>query len=102
MCIRDSYIHIQNCIHEAAKETLGCYEKERKTTPYWRNKEIELLIKNKKEKYKKFLTTKTVEDKITYKEAQAAVRRMITQRKNKTFGPTEYLYSCLLYTSRCV
>ena len=78
------YEYIKNCIHAAAKETLAEYEKQSKKQerqkPYWWDEDIEREIAEKRQKYLKFLNTNKDSDKRQYKEAQASVRKKITQK----------------------
>ena len=53
-----------------------------KSKPYWWDEEIEEEVKWKRERYHSFLSSKSVEDKISYKHAQAKVRRLINKMKN--------------------
>ena len=76
--------YIKNCIHEAAKEALG--EKElvnrgRKAI-FW-DAEIGKERQNKKQLFLKWLSTKDDNDKVQYKTAQAKIRRMVTNFRNK-------------------
>lgn len=82
----EHYNHIKECIHEAATEALGVYENNVKQyKPYWWDKEIKQEIEDKRRKYQQYLSSKNVEHKRLYKEAQANVRRRISQKKNETW-----------------
>lgn len=82
----DHYEHIEKSIHAAAEEALGKYdENQQRRKPYWWDEEIEKEIAEKRQKYHKFLTTNSDIDKINYKEAQAKVRKRITQKKNEAW-----------------
>lgn len=78
----EHYHYIKTCLQEAATEALGLQIKNHRKTPYWWDEEIEEEIKNKREKYKKTLNTRTDADKVEYKRVQAKVRKMICQKKN--------------------
>ncbi|XP_072160540.1 uncharacterized protein [Bemisia tabaci] len=68
----DQYQFIKTCIHAAAREALGVREKiTTECKPYWWDKEIEEEIDAKRRKYHSFLHSKSDEDKIAYKHAQA-------------------------------
>lgn len=69
------YIYIKESIHVAAEEALGKYERLKRQKPYWWDRKIEDLIKNKREKYNKYLNTKAIQDKIKYKKVQTKVRK---------------------------
>ena len=80
----EQYKYILENIHEAAKETSGEINTRRKPYYYW-NEEIEQDIKVKKEKYLKWLNTKSIEDKIAFKKAQAQIRYKVAQEKSKNW-----------------
>jgi len=81
----EHYNHIKTCLHDAAREALGCIEKEKKKQPYWWDEEIEEAIEEKRSRYHQYLTTKDINDNIKYKEAQTKVRKMISEKKNDTW-----------------
>ncbi|KAF2899540.1 hypothetical protein ILUMI_06633, partial [Ignelater luminosus] len=73
---KEHYQYIKDAIHQAAYEPLGIYEKnnnERK--PYWWYEEIEIDIEGKRKAFQKYSSTKSIEDKIKYKEAQSKLRK---------------------------
>ncbi|KAF2905855.1 hypothetical protein ILUMI_00327 [Ignelater luminosus] len=76
------YRYFKDAIHQAAYEALGIYEKnnnERK--PYWWNEKIEIDIESKKKAFQKYLSTKSIQDKIRYKEARSKVREKFIKQK---------------------
>ena len=79
---KKQYQYIVENIHMAAKEALGENEAEAKGNYYW-NKEIKEDVDDKRVKYHKWLSTKSLTDKIEYKKAQAKVRKKMTEEKNK-------------------
>lgn len=81
----EHYQCLKKCIHEAAYEALGEWKAKEKVLPYWWDDEIEGEIELKRKAYKQYLSSKTHPDKISYKEAQAKVRKMIIQKKNKSW-----------------
>lgn len=84
--MEEHYLHIKNCIHGAALESLGIYECEKKTQkPYWWDDEIEVDIEDKRRKHLLHLCSKKPEDKLAYKEAQKKVRQKIAEKKNKAW-----------------
>ena len=71
----------------AAMEALGEYQIENKKPYYW-NKDIKHYIEEKREKYLKWLNTKSLTDKMEYKKAQANVRKRVTEQKNQYWEQT--------------
>jgi hypothetical protein len=51
---------------------------------YW-NEEIGQLVKEKKEKYLKWISSKDPQDRIEFKKMQGKIRKMITEEKNKSW-----------------
>ena len=82
----DQYEFIKACIHTAAEEALGvCEENKVESKPYWWDQEIEEEINAKRRRYHSFLSSKSDEDKVAYKHAQARVRRLIVKKKNEAW-----------------
>lgn len=81
----DQYEYLKSCLKNAALEALGEYEKPNRRIPYWWDEEIEEMIKTKRDKYNKFLNTKSDQDKNEYKTAQRMVRTAITKKKNESW-----------------
>ena len=82
--LQDEYQYLINSMHQAAKEALGELKlKNTRNNLYW-SEELEQLRIDKKCKYQNWLSTKRIEDKIKYKEAQAKMRKAIVKRKNET------------------
>ena len=81
------YQFLKDCIHSAAMEALGVSENNGKSKeqPYWWDEQIEREIKDKREKYHRFLSSRKAEDKTSYRHAQARVRRLITEKKNESW-----------------
>ncbi|KAF2879998.1 hypothetical protein ILUMI_26174 [Ignelater luminosus] len=78
------YNHIKECVHSAAYEALEIYEiSKNQKSPYWWDQEIATKIEETRRRYLKYLNTKKNEDMITYKAAQAKVRKMIVKKKNE-------------------
>ena len=71
------------------KEALGEKNLRSKTKPfyYW-NEEIEQLVKEKKGKYLKLISSKDPQDKIELRRVQGKIRKMITEAKNKSWEKT--------------
>lgn len=81
----EHYEYIKQCLKEAAKEAIG-YRKDRKPNkPYWWDEGIKEDIEDKRQKYQLYLSSKSNHDKTAFKEAQAQVRRKITQKKNESW-----------------
>ncbi|XP_072162646.1 uncharacterized protein [Bemisia tabaci] len=77
----DQYHFIKTCIHAAAREALGVREKiTTECKSYWWDKEIEEEIDVKRRNYHSFLHSKSNEDKMAYKHAQAKVQRLIMRK----------------------
>ena len=85
----ECYQHLVKCIHEAAKEALGEKNLRSKTKPfyYW-NEEIEQLVKVKKGKYLKWISSKNTQDRIELRRVQGKMIKMITEVKNKIWEKT--------------
>lgn len=81
----EHYNYIKNCLHEAAKESIGYLENTNRQKPYWWDEEIEKEIETKKQAHEKYLSTQTEHHKESYKQSQRRVRNMITQKKNETW-----------------
>jgi hypothetical protein len=73
-------------IHQTAKEALGEKILRSKTKPfyYW-NEEIAQLVKEKKRKYLKWISSKDPQDRIELRRMQGKIRKMITEDKNKSW-----------------
>lgn len=80
----DVYENIIESLHQAAKEAIGVKEN-RSSKKIWWNEEIEMVIKQKKQAYLKWLNTKSEEDHATFKEIKRQARRLITAEKNKVW-----------------
>ncbi|KAF2885093.1 hypothetical protein ILUMI_21096 [Ignelater luminosus] len=68
------YEYIKHYIHEAVKEALRNLRKNTSKKPYWWDKGIENEITTKREKYEKYLSSKSSTDKIKYKKAEYMAR----------------------------
>jgi len=60
-----------------------------KTKPiyYW-NEEFGQLVKEKREKYLKWISSKDPQDRIELRRMQRKIRKMITEEKNKNWEKT--------------
>jgi len=85
----ECYQHVVKCIHQAAKEALGEKILRSKTKPfyYW-NEEIGQLVKEKKGKYMKWISSKDPQDRIELRRIQGKIRKMVTEAKNKSWEKT--------------
>lgn len=84
--IEDYYNHIKEAIHAAAKEALGEYKASgQQQKPYWWDNDIESEIEEKRKRYQAYLSSKSMENKILYREAQKKVRKKISQKKNESW-----------------
>ena len=80
---------MKRCIHATAEEVLGEHNGSgNRKKPYWWDEDIEREITEKRQKYHKYLTTKEENDKISYRQSQARVRKKITQKKNESWEKT--------------
>jgi len=82
----ECYQHLVKCIHQAAKEAVGekNLRNNTKLLYYW-NEEIGQLVKEKKVKYSKYISSKDPQDRIEFKKMQGKIRKMITEEKNKSW-----------------
>ena len=82
----ECYQHLVKCIHQAAKEAVGekNLRNNTKLLYYW-NEEIGQLVKEKKENYWKWTSSKDPQDRIEFKKMQGKIRKMITEEKNKSW-----------------
>ena len=73
-------------IHQAAKDALGEKILRSKTKPfyYW-NEEIGQLLKGKREKYLKWISSKDPQDRIRLRSMQGKISKMITEEKHKSW-----------------
>jgi len=76
----ECYRHLVKCIHQAAKEALGEKMLRSKTKPlyYW-NEETGQMVKEKKEKYLKWISSKDPQTRIELRRVQRKIRKMITE-----------------------
>jgi hypothetical protein len=51
---------------------------------YW-NEEIGQLVKEKREKYLKWISSKDAQDRTEFRRMQGKIRKMIKEKKNKTW-----------------
>ena len=74
------------CIHQAAKEALGEKILRSKTKPfyYWNEELGQLVKKEKREKYLKWISSKDPQDRIVFRRMQGKIRKVITEEKNKS------------------
>lgn len=77
----DTYSNIITSIHAAAQETLG-EKRKLNSNKIWWNEQIEDLVKQKKELYLKWLSTKKDEDHNEYKKMTQLVKKTIIKEKN--------------------
>ena len=54
---------------------------------YW-NEEIDQLVKEKREKYLKWISSKDPQDRIEFRRMQRKIRKIITEEKNKSWEMT--------------
>ena len=82
----ECYKQLVKCIHQTAKEVLGekIWSNKTKTNYYW-NEEIGQLVKEKQEKYLKWISLKDPQDRIEFKRLQGKIRKMVTEEKNKSW-----------------
>jgi hypothetical protein len=73
-------------MHQAAKESLRekIQRSEAKPFYYW-NEEIGQLVKEKREKYLKWISSKDPQDRTELTRIQGKIRKMITEEKNKSW-----------------
>lgn len=79
------YQNITQSIHKAASDALGKKEDRTSNKPWW-TKEIEDLVKEKKQKYMKWLGTKDQRDKDKYEEIRRTLRRTVNLKKKTKCG----------------
>jgi hypothetical protein len=89
----ETYKYLTNCIHEAAKETLGEKEVNKGRKAIFWDAEIEKERQNKKTIIFKWLNTKYDNDKVQYKRAQEKIRRMVTNHRNKSWDKKVWKYN---------
>lgn len=83
------YESMKSSIHEAALEALGkksTYKKNKKAA--WWNDNLEPLIKDKKNAYERWLSTKKSEDRITYQNKRKKVQTEVNRAKNEYWERT--------------
>jgi len=82
----ECYQHLVKCIHQGAKEALGEKILRSKSKPfyYW-NEEIGQLVKEKREKYLNYMSSKGPKARIELRRMQGKIRKMITEEKNKSW-----------------
>ena len=85
MSAEECYQHLVKCIKQVVNKALGEKILRNNTKPiyYW-NEEIGQLVKEKKEKYLKWISSKDPQDRIEFKRMQGKIRKMITEEKNKS------------------
>lgn len=86
--LEETYQHVKECIKEAALEALG--EKTSNKGKYnWDFSEAtKEVIKEKKQRYSKWLSTKTEDDYKAYREKDREVKRLTTKEKNEQWQTT--------------
>lgn len=80
--IEEKYEHIKKSILEFALEALEKSEKQRRASnEIWWNEEIEKEIKEKKELYRRWLNSKTTEDREQYENKRNTIKRIVEEAK---------------------
>jgi hypothetical protein len=72
---------------EAAKEVCGsiCCGGKRKKITTWQNEDLRLEVRNKKEKWRKYLRTNRTEDYKEYKEHRNRIKELVTEATKKAW-----------------
>ena len=84
MTFEETYNNLIDSIQRAAQEALGMKQRQ-KSNKIWWTEEIAQLIEKKKKIYKKWLSTKSTEDKVIFNNIKNKIRRKINQQKTETW-----------------
>ena len=85
----EGYQHVVKCIHQAEKEALREKILRSNTKPFYHwNEEIGQLVKKKKGKYLKWISSEDPQGRIELRRIQGKIRKMITEAKNKSWEKT--------------
>lgn len=79
----EKYQTIKKCIHEAATEALGYWNKDRKDNPEWWTDDIKDIVEEKKKAYNTWLRTKDPEDRKTYTRLNRETKKIVSKKKNQ-------------------
>ncbi|XP_030757605.1 craniofacial development protein 2-like [Sitophilus oryzae] len=80
--VEEIYANIISSVHSAAEEALGLRVQVQSNNIWW-NEEIDCLIKEKKNAYKKWLSSKQQQDRDTYLEVKRTTRQKIRTAKRE-------------------
>lgn len=80
--VEEVYANILSSLHSAAEEALGSRTQVQSNNIWW-NEEIDCLIKEKKNAYKKWLSSKQQQDRVAYLEVKRTTRQKIRTAKRE-------------------
>ena len=79
------YQQVKQCIHQAARESLGQKEEGNRNNPEWWSEELRGMVECKKKAYQTWLSTQSNNDRLIYVQYNRNVKREVIRNKNESW-----------------